>query len=252
VFAPHSVCASDEGPCTPDADYDGEPVVENAEVRAIVDKWVAKAGAVRDEKLGVVLESELAASYGAESPLGNWVADLMLAARPKADVAITNGGGLRANLAPGELTFGALYRVMPFDNRFALVTMSGAELAKVVADNLTSRHGIFSYGGVRATAHCTDGVLGVVVTRVGGKPIAPNERVVVATSDFLATGGDPTLGEFAKREGTTESEDDPTIREAVVEVLRKRSGSVRADDERIYSGKKPRISFPGSRPVQCK
>ena len=52
-----------------------------------------------------------------ESAFGNLVADLMRPAPPGGDVAITNGGGLRADLPKAAaLTYGSLFEALPFDN----------------------------------------------------------------------------------------------------------------------------------------
>ena len=59
-------------------------------------------------------------AYRTESAEGDWFTDLMLAAQPRAQVALTNGGGLRADIPAGPLTYGELFKAMPFDNRFAL------------------------------------------------------------------------------------------------------------------------------------
>ncbi len=54
-----------------------------------------------------------------------------------ADVAIYNGGGLRADIPAGPLTYGRLYEVFPFDNRVARLTVTGDELRRVVEGHLT-------------------------------------------------------------------------------------------------------------------
>jgi hypothetical protein len=46
-------------------------------------------------------------------------------------------------------------------------------------------------------------------------------------------------------------DDGPTIRDAVVEVLKRRRVPLRGDDPRIYDPKAPRLDLPGRRPVRC-
>jgi 2',3'-cyclic-nucleotide 2'-phosphodiesterase (5'-nucleotidase family) len=77
-------------------------------------------------------------SYDRESAEGNLFTDLMLAARPDGDVAVTNGGGLRADIPGGPLTYGSLYEAMPFDNRFAVVKLTGVHLRARPADRRRS------------------------------------------------------------------------------------------------------------------
>ena len=79
----------------------------------------------------------------------------MRAAVPTADVAIGNAGGLRAPLPAGPLTYGRLYELTPFDNREALLTLTGAELRDVIRRNLQTRGSdLILLSGVRATFTC--------------------------------------------------------------------------------------------------
>src|SRR5439155_12855690 len=108
--------------------------------------------------------------------------------RPDAQVALTNGGGLRADLPAGELTYGQLFEAMPFDNRFAIVEVTGDDLRRLVTTNLRRGGAILSWGGLAAKARCSGDKLDVQI-RVAGKPLDPRRRYKIATSDFLASGG---------------------------------------------------------------
>jgi 5'-nucleotidase len=199
-----------------------------------------------------VVESPVRRAYAEESPLGNLFADLMRATSRDADVAITNGGGLRADLPAGPLTYGALFQVMPFDNRFARVRLTGAQLERIVAANLSKGSGIFSLSGVRATARCRGGALDISLRRKGGRAVRDSEELVLLTSDFLASGGDGMLADLDLPEGAIEVDEGATIRDAVAEVLRKRGGRLRGDDRRFFDARARRIVLPGPRPLQCK
>ena len=82
-----------------------------------------------------------------ESEVGNLVADAMLAKYPEAVLALTNSGGLRADLpfatqpggvdAPGQITWGEVFAVLPFNNRAALVTVTGAQLREALLNGLS-------------------------------------------------------------------------------------------------------------------
>jgi 5'-nucleotidase len=88
----------------PAGEYAGKPVVPDVELSALVARYEAGAREVRDRKLGVKADGTIRGVRSEESPLGNLFADLMRAASPGADVALTNGGGLRADLPAGEIT----------------------------------------------------------------------------------------------------------------------------------------------------
>lgn len=72
-------------------------------------------------------------SAAGESVLGDFVADAQRAAL-HADVALMNPGGLRADLAPGPITWGDVLTVHPFGNRILALRMTGAQLLQVLEE----------------------------------------------------------------------------------------------------------------------
>ncbi|MCB9559967.1 MAG: 5'-nucleotidase C-terminal domain-containing protein [Kofleriaceae bacterium] len=239
--------------CDP-GDYEGRPVVRDAAIQAIVDGAMAPARELRDEKLGVTeLAEAFPKAYDAESAEGNLFVDLMLRARPDVEVAMTNGGGLRADLPAGPLTYGALYEAMPFDNRFAIVAMQGKHLRKLISNNLHGSSGIFSWGGLTVDATCSGGELVVTLRDAKGKPIDDERTVTVATSDFLASGGDGAIGRLKLPEGSV-TETDVIIRDALADLLRAqpvRSKPAPLRPRDYFDPAKPRLSYPKPRPVSC-
>ncbi len=247
IHPPELPCPLDEehnpiavAQCHP-RDYEGRKVIADADVQKIVDDAIAHAGSRRDEKLGVTLAGTIKKAYKTESAEGDLVTDLMLAARPDADVAMTNGGGLRQDLPAGELTYGQLFAAMPFDNRFALVDVTGAQLQKIVLANLKKSGGILSWSGLHAVARCDGGKLELKVD-VRGKPLDPQAKYIIATSDFLASGGDAMFGKQAPPVRAT----DVIIREAIADVLRARKGTI---DPAGFTAK--RLELPRTRPIRC-
>ena len=227
--------------CHP-APYEGRPVVSDPAVQTIVDQAVQRAGVRRAEKLGVTLAQTITKQYAVESPEGDLVTDLMLAAEPGADVALANGGGLRADLPAGELTYGQLFEAIPFDNRFALVKVTGAQLRELVAGNLAREGGIFSWGGLTAKVRCTRGPVDVEVS-VRGKPLSDGTTYTIVTSDFLASGGDGALAKLKLPDGSI-TVTETIIRDAIADVLRKKKGTIEPPADR-------RLDYPGRRPVKC-
>jgi 5'-nucleotidase len=261
IDPPHLLCHGDDKPipvaiaaCAP-GDYEGRPVMPASAVQRIVDAAVARASVRRKEKLGVTLPRAVTREWAAESPEGNWFCDLMLAARPEVQIAMTNGGGLRADLPPGELTYGQLFEALPFDNRFAIVDLTGADLRKLVIGNLSRGGAILSWGGLTAKVRCTAGALDAEI-RVAGKPLVDAAHYKLATSDFLASGGDGVIGRLGLPTGAIQLTD-AIIREALGDVLRSRKRSPAAapgaiiDVARLYSAAAPRLDYEGTRPVAC-
>jgi len=255
IYPPKDMCALDAaGAPVPVADckpgeYEGRPVTPSAEIARVVAPAIERAKARRDEKVGIDLATAIRKSYGTESAEGNLFADLMLAAHPDAQIALTNGGGLRADLPAGPLTYGSLFEAMPFDNHFALVTMQGKHLRKLVLKNLHTSSGIFSWAGVSVKATCKRGMLDVQLLDRRGKPIDDDRSVTIVTNDFLASGGDGgAIGRLELPAGAVEVTD-VIIRDAIAAALKKRGGTISA--AQFYDPKQPRLAYPGDRPVHC-
>jgi 5'-nucleotidase/UDP-sugar diphosphatase len=164
---------------------------------------------------------------------------------------MTNGGGLRADLPPGQLTYGALFTALPFDNRFALIDLTGEELRALVSSNLAKGGGILSWGGLTARARCRAGKLDVQI-KVRGKPLGDRAHYKLATSDFLASGGDGVLAKL-NLPASAIKVTDAVIRDALADVLRARKATPRAsiDPAQLYSAVRPRLDYEGKRPVDC-
>ena len=228
-------------------DYEGKPVAAVPAVQAIVDASLAKAEVRRKEKLGITLTGTISKSYGTESAEGNWFTDLMLAASPGTDVAVTNGGGLRADMPSGALTYGQLFEAMPFDNRFAIVDLKGSHLRKLVSSNLQRGGAILSWGGLSAKARCKAGKLDLEI-KVAGKALGEATSYKLVTSDFLASGGDGLIGRLKLPDGAI-TITDVIIRDALADLLRKRKGTI--EPAKLYSANVKRMDYEGTRPVEC-
>ncbi len=175
-------------------------VVPDAKLAVEVARWQQTLDADLGRRLTTVhgvLDSTQPGVRTAETTMGNLVADSLRAALG-ADVALINGGGLRANrrYADGQaLTLGDLRREMPFNNVALLLDVSGAELLTALengvsqapqaagrfpqASGLTLRYDPSKPAGQR-----------VVSVTVAGRPLDTAARYRLATSDFLADGGD--------------------------------------------------------------
>lgn len=89
-----------------------------------------------------------------ETNLGDFVADAYRTVL-NADVGIVNGGGIRASIAPGEITYGELISVHPYGNTMCVVEVTGKELLdtlEVTAQASPGEFGSFSHvSGLRYT-----------------------------------------------------------------------------------------------------
>jgi 2',3'-cyclic-nucleotide 2'-phosphodiesterase (5'-nucleotidase family) len=256
IHPPRRLCStidvSPEGPleaCAP-PDYEGAPVAPDPAIDAVIAPPLAQAAERRERRLGPTLGAPFPAVWESECPLGNLFTDLMIRARPDADAAIVNGGGLRATLPAGPLTYGALYQAFPFDNRFAAIRLTGAELTAIFERELADDGGFMSISGVNVAARCDGARLAVTLSRPDGRAIADHETLLLLASDFLATGGDGVLEAVRQRQGAITIEEDPPIREEIARVLGTLDGQ-QLEPATYFDPARPRVAFPPPRPVRC-
>jgi 2',3'-cyclic-nucleotide 2'-phosphodiesterase (5'-nucleotidase family) len=241
--------------CRP-APYEGRPVRFDDRLARVIAPDVARAARRRAQPLGITLTAPVWRANGSESPLGNLAADLMRAETPGADVAFINGGSLRSDLPAGPLSYGRLYEAFPFDDGLTTLRLTAADLARLLARNLARRAGILSLSGVHAAATCEAGggpghTLAVRLTRADGTALEPRTPLIAVTNGYLASGGDGLLeGIVPLPAGVIDSDPRPA-RDRYVTALRARGPRLRADDPALYDPGRPRLSYPGTRPVSC-
>ncbi|MBK9796082.1 MAG: 5'-nucleotidase C-terminal domain-containing protein [Holophagaceae bacterium] len=141
---------------------------------------------------------------GEENLLGYWVSDVMRQAAQAVigspvRFAITNAGGLRANLRPGLLKVGDIFEMMPFENELVVIELTGAEVIQVVKEGILRRGGE-PCSGVKAVVAGSPESPTYTLVWEDGSPIDLSAVVKVATSDYLYGGGDsiPTLKQGRK------------------------------------------------------
>lgn len=171
------------------------------DVAAYVARYVKAAQAMIQRPVGRI--SGTAAKPTGESAtggaLGNLIADSQLEATRSAgaQIAFTNPFGIRAPIDPGaggEVTFGQVYAVLPFNNDLVTMTLTGAQVRAVIEEGLDDggpqqvlapSAGLWFAFDMRRPAGSR-----VVSLTLGGKPIDPAAAYRVTVVNFLAEGGD--------------------------------------------------------------
>ena len=129
-----------------------------------------------------------------ETNLGDLAADAMRSALD-ADVAIVNSGGLRTSIQAGDIRLKDVYDVMPFLNYSCKVEVPGSVLWEEMEFSLAlmgnSKGGFIQFSGMTVTydpsAEAGHKVLSITVA---GEEVDKTATYSVATSDFVAGGGD--------------------------------------------------------------
>ena len=177
------------------------PYSEDIPSDAGIDELVAAISMLSDVTLSEVigttavkLSGEREYSRRQETNLGNLAADAIRAATD-ADVAFTNGGGIRASIEAGDITKKDLVTVFPFGNYVVTKRVTGKALLAAM------EHGVKDYPDLSGGFPQVSGITFQIDASkpagsriggamVGGKDLDPNSFYLLATNDFLAGGGD--------------------------------------------------------------
>ena len=117
---------------------------ENADVNSIMDQYAPEINKIKHIKLGTAdaeLKIEGALINICTETMFNRAVESIKANNPSIDsnkivAAFHNaGGGIRDNIAAGEITYGNVYKSFPFDNEIVLFAMKGSE-AKTKLSNI--------------------------------------------------------------------------------------------------------------------
>jgi 2',3'-cyclic-nucleotide 2'-phosphodiesterase (5'-nucleotidase family) len=192
---------------------------------AMVKKYKDQLSAKLDIKIGQVSGvfprgGSPAVERSGETPMGNYIADLMRA-KYKTDFAIQNGGGIRdtfpaktyvpANTAlvrtgtgPLDVTLGDALTVYPFGNQIATTVVTGENLWKALENGVGGNFpGDGRFPQVSGLKYSFDaskpiGSRIVEVTKLDGTAIAKDAKeYTLTTLDFLIYGGDGYVNVFS-------------------------------------------------------
>ncbi len=163
-----------------------------------------KNTAVADSTGTVVTSNQLMSNKscrGQECLIGNLIADA-IRAETGADIAMQNGGGIRADIDEGDVTVGEVLTVLPFGNTIATLTLSGADVLASLETGLSRVGGPSGTGrfpqvsGIRfeydpAKEPGSRVVSASVVNSEGvAEPLDIGKQYTLATNNFMRTGGD--------------------------------------------------------------
>lgn len=189
--------------------YEGVPVVPNARIAALLESGRADIAQVAGQKLGLAT-ALVRVDRTDESPLANALTDA-LRVIAGTEISFMNTGGIRAPVQPGDFTYEALFKVVPFNNHGLVIGPMGADKVVALLERSIKTCGAFGalmQSGLRVefTRDCrnpkgqTDPSAALVSVRTlggetifdaasGGLQVASGRVFQVVTLDFLAAGG---------------------------------------------------------------
>ena len=199
------------------------PIADLTATDADVAARAAKIQAEIDKEYGTVFAKTEVALNGEKEPgnrteetnLGDLICDALVWGAERegteVDAAVTNGGGIRASIAAGDITKKDINTVLPFGNTLSIVKVTGAELLEALEASTyctpTSIGGFPQVSGIEFTVDTTKAydqgeqypgstyygpksIQRVTIETVGGEPFDANATYTIATNDFMAAGGD--------------------------------------------------------------
>ncbi|MEB3367675.1 bifunctional UDP-sugar hydrolase/5'-nucleotidase [Saccharopolyspora sp. S2-29] len=180
--------------------------------QALIDEAATKAAPIANRPVGSITgDLPRAGAPSGESPLGDVIADAQFEATAanSPQVAITNPGGLRADLlfpgspageGDGVVTYGEAFAVQPFGNIMQTMTLSGAQLKAVLEQQWTPEEtNVLQVSAGLHYSYSASAPIGSKVTEISinGQPVDPNAPYRISVNNFLAGGGDG-FTEFTK------------------------------------------------------
>ena len=129
-----------------------------------------------------------------ETNLGNLITDAMLKST-EADVALTNGGGIRSSIEAGEIKVDDILTAFPFTNTLAVIEATGAELILALergVDSYPEEAGHFAHVGGMSYTFDPSKAVGKRIkdVLVGEEKLDLGKTYKLVTNDFIADGGD--------------------------------------------------------------
>jgi 5'-nucleotidase len=164
------------------------------ELAALVAEYQEKIAPVANEVVGTAAESITRQQTAAgESALGDLIADAQRTTTG-ADFAFMNPGGIRADVEAGEVTYGELFAVQPFENGLVTMELTGEQIYALLEQQFRADGSatILQVSGLEYTYNAANPVGSkiVSVTLPDGSSLDPTATYTVAVNGYLATGGD--------------------------------------------------------------
>ena len=164
-------------------------------IHKLVDAATSKVVAHTDYRLVVSDENKQWIIRGSETNAGDLVADAYRYAL-KSDIAFENGGGIRNDIMAGDITYGDVIGMLPYDNILRRVAVSG-KLLKEMLTRCTALVPVLDgnfpqCSGLRFTIHCkSHRVSDIEVLQENGKyaPLDENHTYSVTMTNYTHEGG---------------------------------------------------------------
>ena len=180
-------------------------LARDAEQTALIEAYDRLAAPIANRPAGSVAETlSRVPNNAGESPLGDIIADAQLAAtrdaaKGGADIAFTNPGGVRTDIARkegGAVTYADLFASQPFRNQLVTMTLTGKQIKDMLEQQWRDPKRPRILQVSKGFSYAWDGTKPdgerVIAERMtlNGKAIDPAASYRVTVNNFLSVGGD--------------------------------------------------------------
>ncbi|GAA3864990.1 bifunctional metallophosphatase/5'-nucleotidase [Celeribacter arenosi] len=184
----------------------GEPLImdrfisEDAAIKGRIAEAAAPLEEIRQKVVAETAEEIVGVREecrAVECAMGNLIADAMLD-RVKdqgVEIAIQNGGGIRASIDAGEVTMGEVLTVLPFQNTLSTFEVTGATFVEALENGVSQiEEGAGRFPQVAGVTFSVDPAAEagsrISDVMVGGAPIDPEKVYGVVSNNYVRNGGD--------------------------------------------------------------
>ena len=181
----HSVSSVSRSVIVVDSHYDSIP---NVDAVKFLSSYKAKVDSIMSPVVGH--SAKVMIAERPESPLSNLLSDILVCAGNKygerPDFGIYNIGGMRASLPQGEVTFGHILEVAPFENKICFFTMQGSDVMGLFRE-IAALKGEGVSHSVKLKVSAEGKLLSASINDI---PVDESKTYRVASIDYLAEGND--------------------------------------------------------------
>lgn len=149
-------------------------------VNNILDKYILQANKYANQKIGFSNTTFDKKSKDISNDLGILLTNIMVF-YTKADIAFYNTGGIRDIIDKGNITYGQVFNVLPFENMLITIKMKGKDIINLL-NNMENKKTPLKYNNSLEFKNNK--------WLLNGKEILEDNEYKVATIDFLYYGGD--------------------------------------------------------------
>lgn len=187
--------------------------------------FIAPFKAQVDSVMGPVVGKTAKAleSYQPESPLSNLLSDILLWCGKdfgeKPDFAVYNVGGIRAAFPKGNITYGDVLDVAPFENKLCFCSLTGEKVTEL----FQQMAGWGGQGVSQGVAAVMDKDLHLLSLKINGEEVDPKRVYRIATLDYVAEGNDRMVAFKSKTDVKNPGGKKNNVRDLIIRYFKEAS-----------------------------